>query len=264
MMKTRILKFLTFSFIILLAISCGDDDGEEVTVTPGLEDVEFTFSATEPPIDIQTAPLLQSSDPNANQVGIWISQTDFFSSFLENFQAPAGAAKSTTPIGGKSSKNGRTQEDVIVYTYTISEGGTSISVAYQISETSTSYVFEIFWKFDGTDYVKFIHAEESKDELRDGFMDIFAVDPGSEEDEDFFLRYEWSETAAGLFTFKVFDVDEGFRLTIVSNPDNSGSLTVEFDGILNYEATWNSAGTAGTYATYDFDGNLISTGTWEI
>ena len=125
--------------------------------------------------------------------------------------------------------------------------------AYQVSETNTHYVFELFLKVNNDDYIKYWHSEQSKTG-KQGFLELFG-----DYDDDYTLRYEWAEVA-GVFHFDMITSDT--TINIISNPDHSGSLKVYEDGQLETEITWNASGTAGTYAEYDSDGNLEESGTW--
>ncbi len=252
-------KFFSLLFFLAFAVSCGDDDSESPATD--LENAELAFEVGESPITVPNT-LAQSSDQNAQQVYSWLTAANGMSSWLSYFTIPPDAQKSNESIGRKNRINGRIKENVLVYTWTFEEGENSISVAYEISENGDNYVFEIFWKYNEGDYQKFIHAEESKDPLRNGFMEIFFTDPisGGSSDE-YFFRFEWQETSE-QFTFRMFDSAEGFELTIIVNEDNSGSIDLRFDGVKSYEATWNADGTSGTYATYNFSGELISSGNW--
>ena len=256
-------KFFGLLFLLAFTVSCGDDDSD--TPSTNLENAEFEFSMGESPITVPTA-LAQSTEENAQQINTWLETANEMTNLIANFQVQPGATKSNTPVGRKSRVNGRTQEDVLVYTYTSDDGqGNSISVAYQISEEANNYVFEVFWQYNEGDFQRLIYAEESKDPLRNGFMEVYLTDPTSPgSSSEFLLRYEWEETIEGEFTFRVFDSGEAFELVIVVNPNNSGSLSLSFGGVPNYEATWNSDGTSGTFTTYDSEGNEQLSGEWSV
>ncbi|MBV6645054.1 MAG: hypothetical protein KI790_06380 [Cyclobacteriaceae bacterium] len=245
--------------MFLFVASCGDD--EEANPESGLNDVEFSFSAGDSPIDVPTA-LAQSQDPNALQVAIWLQTANSMSAWLGSFQVPSGAETSSDPIVAGSARV--EADEVLVYTWTSDDGlGGTVTVAYQIAELSDKYTFEVFWKLGEGDFERFIYAEESKGELKNGFMEIYIAGLGEDVVADeYFFKFEWSEDSAGNFTFAMTDSDDGFELAITANADGSGSLIVEYDGTKSYEATWSADGTSGTYATYDFDGNLTGSGTW--
>ncbi|MCG8385327.1 MAG: hypothetical protein MJA30_07290 [Cytophagales bacterium] len=258
----NLVKFFSLVFFLAFAVSCGDDDSDSPSTN--LENAEFEFNMAEPPITVPSA-LAQSTDANAQQINTWLATANEMTNLLSNFEIQPGATKSNTPVGKQGAVNGRTKEDVVVYTYTQSDDqGNSISVAYQISEEENNYIFEVFWQYNEGGFQRLIYAEESKDPLRNGFMEVYLTDPTSPvSSSEFILRYEWEETAAG-FTFRVFDSGDAFELMIVVLPDNSGSLTLSYSGVRSYEATWNADGTSGTFSTFDSEGNEESSGTWSV
>ncbi|SNS83023.1 hypothetical protein SAMN05421640_1420 [Ekhidna lutea] len=246
--------FLLLSFSSLLfVLSCGSS--EEVTVD--LSDVEFSFDASNPPIDQEIINnLLGSNDNNGITIGSHLSTANAMTAYLGFFQSQPNAAQSNTPIGSCGG-------DALVYTYTSSVEGQTISIAYQICETSDKYIFQLFISENGSDFNEFMYAEETKGERRQGFMEIYAADisdagTGSTP----FIKYTWEESTDGTFEFIVTDNSGEFQLTINVNSDQSGSLDYVVSGNLSYEATWNATGTAGTYIYYDSEGNVTAEGNW--
>lgn len=250
-----IMKHLFKSSLLLVVVclvfaSCSKDDD----AAPDLDNVAFVFDAENPPVTIPQG-LQSSSDSRALLANAFLSQANGIIAVVSSIQPPPGAAKSNTPINGRS--NGRTrntQENISVYTWTASDGGNSVSYAYQISETNTHYVFELFLKVNNDDYIKYWHSEQSKTG-KQGFLELF----GDYDDGQYTLRYEWAEVA-GTFRFDVITSDS--KISIISNADNSGSLKVYEEGKLETELTWNAAGTSGTYAEYDANGNVLESGVW--
>ncbi len=235
--------------IALVISSCSKDED----IQPDFDDVEFTFDAENPPVAIPQG-LQSSSDSRALLANAFLNQANGIISIVASIQPPPGATKSSTPINGRS--NGRvasTKENISVYTWTASDGSSSVSYAYQVSETNTHYVFELFLKVNDDDYIKYWHSEQSKTG-KQGFLELFG-----DYDDDYTLRYEWAEVA-GVFHFDMITSDTTIK--IISNPDHSGSLKVYEDGQLETEITWNATGTAGAFAEYDSDGNLVESGVW--
>lgn len=232
------LWLMVMAFVIM---SCSKDE----EVQPDLDNVEFTFDAENPPVTIP--PGLQSSNDNrALLANAFLSQANGIISLVSAIQPPPGATRSDTPISGS---NG----NVTVYIWSASDGGRSVSYAYQVSETSTHYVFELFMKLNNDHYTRYWHSQQSKSG-KQGFLELFGDD-----EEGFSLRYEWVEIA-GVFHFDLISSDT--KINIISNPDNSGSLKFYEGGKLETELTWNADGTAGTYAEYDAHGNLEESGVW--
>ncbi len=254
-MKT--IQKLTFALIIfslIFSISCSKDDDAG---TINLTDVEFTFNATNPPID-QTLinNLIASTDANATLIGSQLSVANLMTVWLSLFDHPTGAVQSNVAIGTCGG-------NALVYTYTLSQEGETISIAYQICESADKYSFQIFFSQNGSAFELFLYAEESKSELKKGYMELYATDltddnPTSEA----LLKYSWTENTDGSFDFIVADTEGDFKLTIELNADSSGTLSIEESGSLYYEATWNNDGTAGTYAYYDSEGNETDAGNW--
>ncbi len=256
-------------FIILLTVgflaSCNDDD-DDPQATTNLENAEIGFDASQPPITIPSG-LASSSDPQAAAINGYLQSVNSLSTWLSVFEAPAGATKSTTPIGRKSGRNGRVEDDVVVYTWSGNDGvGNTYTYAYQVTDGGSKYIFEIFLGFNEGPLNKIIYAEESKDDLRNGFMEIFTANLLSEDisDDTYLFKFEWSEDALGAFEFKYILAVDSFSIVteVLVSPDGSGALTYFIDGDKTYEATWNAAGTSGTYVLYDSDGNILDSGIW--
>jgi hypothetical protein len=249
-MKRLFNSSLWLIIIALIITSCSKDED----VQPDLDDVEFTFDAENPPVTIPQG-LQTSSDSRALLANAFLNQANGIIAIVSSIQPPPGADKSSTPINGRS--NGRvanTKENVSVYTWIASDGNNSVSYAYQVSETSTHYVFELFLKVNNDDYIRYWHSEQSKTG-KQGFLELF----GDYDEGNYTLRYEWAEVA-GVFHFDMITADT--EINIISNPDHSGSLKVYENGQLETELTWNAGGTAGTYAEYDSEGNLEESGVW--
>ena len=238
----------------MFIMSCGDDKDDEAG--PDLSEVNFTFDASNPPIEQDVITNLQSSgDPNALQISGQLSIANLMTVWLGFFQEQPDAVQSTTPIGTCGG-------NALVYTYTVSDGIESFSVAYQICETTDKYIFQIFIAEGGADFSLFLYAEESKGDLREGLMRIYSPDPTETgASTEVFFEYTWQENADGSFVYTVSDTEDGFLMTIRVNADNSGELSYSLDGQLSYEATWNATGTAGTYTTYQ-NGVETDSGTW--
>lgn len=260
----KLLSKLLFTLSVLALITaCGSDDEAPV---PNIENAELAFSAQNPPIEIPTA-LSTSTDQNASQINAQLNVVNSVSNLFAAFEAPAGAEKSTTPIG-RTSKNGRvaaTNEDVVVYTYTATttddQGNTvTVSVAYQIADVGDKYTFELFYKFDGGDFIPYLYAEESKSSLREGSLIVYNIfdeqNPGTES----LITFEWEENSAGVLNFNYSAF--GLLVELVINPDNSGSMDLYYDGVRNFNGTWNAAGTSGTFTYYNEDGSVSSSGSW--
>lgn len=257
-------RYLVFAFLTISIFSCNKDD-EQVNPDQQLEQASLAFDAQNPPVEIPQA-MQTSSNENAQQIASNLALVNSISQFTYNFAVPNGATKSNTPVGRKGSIGGRsaaTQENVVVWEYssTVTDPDTqetfTTTVAYQITDDGVDYIFELFIKFNDGEYLPYIYAEESKDDLRNGMMEIY--NPFDETAPSVTLiRFDWSENAAGILNFS-YQI-EGYKVDILVNPDNSGAMSIYESGSLVYEATWNAAGTEGTYTIYGDNGTL--TGNW--
>ncbi len=242
---------LLAAIALLFSISCSKDDD----ASPDLSSVEFGFDQSNPPIE-QTVinNMVMSDDPNALLTGTYLSTANLMTIWLTYFNQPTGATQVDLPLGSCG-------DNSVTYSWTSTAGTESFTVAYQICETSDKYIFRVFWSVNGSDFDQIIYAEESKSELRSGFMQLFATNPNAEIGGSVVLEYTWEENADGTFEFTVSDDEQGFLMEISVNADNSGTISYTLDGALFYRATWNSSGTSGTYEYYT-DGQVSESGTW--
>jgi hypothetical protein len=75
------------------------------------------------------------------------------------------------------------------------------------------------------------------------------------------LNYEWTR-AGNIFNLSITEHSEGFKVDItVDQATRAGSVTYYFDGVKEYTLTWDDAGN-GTWAYYNEEGDVTSTGTW--
>lgn len=237
---------------LLFNVSCSKDDG----TTVDLSTVEFAFDQSNPPIEQSVINnLVSSEDQNAALTGTYLSTANLMTIWLSYFNQPSNAVQADSPIGGVCGDNSLT------YTWTTTAGAESFTVAYQICETSEDYIFQVFWSINGGDFERIIYAEESKAELRNGYMQLFATNPNAEIGGAVVLEYAWEESPDGSFSYTVSNDEQGFLMEISVNADNSGSMSYSFDGALYFSATWDATGNSGTYAYYA-DGQVTESGSW--
>jgi hypothetical protein len=252
----KMTKFLLLA-IALFAFSCSDDDEK---ASSSLENQ--ALSLTESSTVIVAPSAMQASDDSYAQTAVsYISMANAMSGYLSYFKIPEGSVKSSSRI---TAANGRAQNtgDVVVYTWHDANSG--YSVGYQISEVSDSYVFEIFIILPGeTAWLKYFHAEEKKDRS-EGFMNIYDIF-GVEGDDTsvVWLAYKWGRSG-DIFTFSVSDHSGDFNFKLaVNEKTKAGNVVYYFDGVKQYEMSWNSDG-SGTWAYYDAEGNLDEEGSWDV
>jgi hypothetical protein len=254
MMKTPRALFLLG--IALFAVSCSKDDDAK----PSLEEATLSLTSNNQVITAPAA-MASSEDPYAQMAAGYVGIANSMSAYLSYFNKPNGAVKSTTKI---TAANGRTAEagDVIVYTWTDANSGTSI--AYQISEESDRYVFEIFYKGSGqSDWLKYFQAEEKKDKSS-GFMKVYDIFGITGDDASVALvDYEWTRVG-DILNFTVTDYSGAIKVELVINTKTkAGSVVYTFDGVKAYSMIWESNGN-GSWAFYDEQGNVSESGTWTV
>ena len=233
--------------------SCKDDD--ESTPSQSLENAKPSFSASDTPIELPQA-MVSSTDPVAQTAVGYVESINALTTQLSYFdQIPAGATKSTTPIGRKST-NGRIETDYIVYTWSDGQGST---FAYQVSETTSTYVWEFFYQSSpDVDYVKIMRVEESK-LIRSGSLEYYNFFDNTS--TDYIIKYTWNEDPDGTLYFDMLTPDNSITINAVISPDNSGNIKYYLGGDLYYDISWTSSGT-GSWTLYNFDGSVSESGTW--
>lgn len=245
----KITKALLFSAAIALA-ACSDDDDKKSS----LESAKFSLAAKSAVIAAPEA-LTESEDEHAMMANSWIQLANGMTQYLGYFELPDGAAKSSTRI---TASNARVKDtgDVLVYTWEDEQSGWSI--AYQVSEESDRYVWEIFIKQAGSDWLKYFHAEETKDQTA-GSMKVYDIYGDSPSTVVF--SYEWLRVG-DLFTLTFSDgTDDNVFIIEVNVKTGAGSVVSKENGVKTYEMTWDAQGN-GTW-TYYQDGEVSDSGTWE-
>ena len=254
---TKPYKLLLLIAFSVVAFSCSKDD--DATPEKSLEDVTMSLSGSS---SIVTPPTAMASSDNtyAMQASGYVSLANAMSGYLQYFKPPQGAVKSSTAITTANGRAAAAQTEYLVYTWTDSQGS-GLSLAYQVSEQSGKYVFEIFIKFDqGDDWMRYVYAEEAKDGS-EGLMRIFGAMYGS---DDLMLNYSWKHTG-DLFEFVMSsDADaSAYEVSIkINTKTKAGSVEYVIDGALMYNMTWDAAGN-GTW-TYYIDGEIYESGSWNV
>ena len=245
-------KNLFLLAIALFAFACNNEEAQPNQQEEAAE--VFEFSAENPPVDLPTA-MQNSSTPEAQMINGFVASLNSISAYGAYFDIPEDAEFSTTPV---STSGGRTAAlaDVQVYTWTYADGQQSFTIAYQLSETTTQYKFEIFFNYNGEGFTKVLEGQESKDASRDGNLKWYVAELGA----DPIYVYSWKDNADGSFSAK-FE-GESYLLSYEIAADGSGEIEQSFDGVPFVTYTWNAEGTAGTVVYYDGDGNVTDTINW--
>lgn len=243
-------RILSLILVMAVVMSCSNDDDEE----PALEDVELSFEAGSDLIEVPTA-LLNSSDENAQELAMALTEINTISGFMASFQAPQGAVKSNTaitPINGRAA--GTMADNVVVYTWTDAASGTS--VAYQIKGLSDRYTFEFFYQTPDTDgWIRYVYAEEMKNRSA-GQLTVFDLTP----EEEILASWEWSRSG-DIFTMSYSYPWFGLEYEIEYNTKTkAGSLAYFIDDVVVFEADWTGNG-SGSWKRYE-EGTLVEEGSW--
>lgn len=255
-MKT--VKITLFSALLFFAASCKKDEVKPTTTS--LDNATLSL-ASESQIVTPPTGLANSKDQYAMQAASYINSINGMTSYLSYMKAPSNAVKSNTQI---VAKNGRvaTAGDSETWTWSDSQGN---SVGYQISETTDSYVFDIFLKSSGTaDWLKYFHAEEKKDKSS-GLMyilDIFGIE-GSNTSAKLF-DYTWSLSGTS-FKFKMTSDFEDFEIDLTyDTKTKAGEVVYYIDSEKWYDMKWDTNGN-GSWTVYDTsDGTVEDSGTWTV
>ena len=243
----NLLKRLLYTFLMMAIImSCKDDDPQ-----PSVENAKFSLGASSP-LELPSN-LTASQDEHAQQVVAWAAAANAMSNYSAMFTPPQGAEKSTTAITPANGRLAATTASVVVYTWSDPYYG---SVAYQVSDLSDRFTFEIFTKEDGSeDWYRLVYAEEQKDGS-EGYLVVYDITDNS---GDVWMRWDWTRNGSTfIMDFSSMGV-VSYTFTIDTNT-NAGSIVYSVDNEIIYELTWTSSGT-GTWKEYS-DGELVASGEW--
>src|SRR5690606_34246086 len=221
----RITKLLLLA-AAFFAFSCSDDDEPAPLEKRGISLAENDQVITVPQA------LLSSTDPYANMAAGWIMQANAMSAYLHFFDMPTGAQKSEAKI---TASNGRVKDagDNVTYVWSDTESG--YSVAFQVSEETDRYEFEIFLKIEaGAEFLKYSHAEQRTDRTK-GFMKIYDIFGIYGDDASVvWINYEWSR-AGNIFNLSISEHSDCFELAItIALATNAGSVTSRMSGVTQY------------------------------
>ncbi|HEY9009041.1 hypothetical protein [Ohtaekwangia sp.] len=254
----KITKYLLLLAVALFAFACSHDDKDS---SSSLEKQTISLSSQSQVITAPSA-MQSSSDDHAQMAVSYITMANAMNTYLGYFKAPEGAVKSTTAI---TAANGRVAAsgDVVVYTW--SDANSDVKIAYQISETSDSYAFDVFFQFSGSSsWLKYFHAEEKKDRS-EGFMNVYDILGIYGDNKSLImLKYNWSRSGDN-FTFKLTDTQDNYYFVVTVNEKTKAGEVTYYSGTIKiYDMTWDTNGN-GHWAFYNADdGSLLEEGTWTV
>lgn len=254
----KITRILLFSILTAVAFSCSEDDDAKSS-SSDLEKASLSFAGDAKVIAPPSA-MASSEDTYAMMANSYITQANLMTNYLSYFTPPSGATKSSTAITASNGRVAAAQTEYLVYTWSDPNYG---SIAYQISQESDKWVFEIFFKGKGqSSWLRYVYAEEQKDKSS-GFMNIYDIFTG---DGGLLLNYAWTRSG-DVLTFVLSESASGLnvKVTIVINEKTkAGSVLYTIDGAKFYEMEWDAQGN-GSWAIYEDDGTtVLEEGTWTV
>ena len=245
----KISRILSLIALMAIAVACSKDDDPEP-----LENATLSFSQNSAILQVPQG-LLNSDDPKAMEAASWVTMANALSANV--IAPPAGAQRTTdliTPVNGRTSAT-----TGVVYTWEDPQNG---SVAYQIKDEDSKYVFELFYKGpDDSGWYRYFYAEEFKDRSA-GYMVIYDAWGFMDESRGAqMMRWDWTRKG-DLFTLKMIDNDFGFNLTVEVNTKTKAGSVVYFEGgIKQSEVVWDAQG-KGTWKDFDETGAVVEQGSW--
>ena len=254
--STQLLSF-TLGTALLLSSCSKDDEAVQPTTDDSQDLKEVQLSLTDD-AELSTVAvpeaMQQSDDSYAKMATQYVSAVNQIESFTSYFKPPTGATQSSEPITSSNARMMASKKAYLVYTWTT--GNTTI--AYQLSEEGDNYVWEIFWKEGDGDYLKYVHAEESKT-VKKGFMEVYNIFQST---DDILYKYEWEKLESGTLTLTSTVPQANLVYTVSVNSDGSGSVKYISQEKLLYKMEWTREGN-GTWAYYS-DGEEIDNGSWKV
>ncbi len=192
--------------------------------------------------------MAQSSDPHAQQANAQILLLGSFKIYQAFFLFPVGAEKSNTPITGRRAGN------YSVYKWSDGNGG---EIAYQYRQDGDKIFFEVFFKENGSNYVKFIDGTQTIGRSA-GIMYIY--EKGFNSTTLVAVEYTWDYNN-DVSTSSMKTTESDVLLEVVSQADKSGELLLKENGVVRASWSWNAAG-VGSWIDYNEDGSVSDQGSW--
>ncbi len=257
MKQFRLLLFLALSVVIF---SCSKDE-DPTPASSSLETATLSLSANATVVSAPAA-MRASTDDYAVMASGYVQSVNGMTNYLSMFTVPAGAVKTSAGITASNARVASTQKEYLVYTWSDANNGT---VAYQISEESGKYVFELFFKAkSASSWLRYLYAEEMKDKSA-GAMKVYDIFTGGPT-TSVLVSYSWAKSGDVLnFTMEVPDPDFSYKIVISVNlKTNSGSVSYYLGGVKWYDMIWDTKGN-GTWSWYEEDGKTVSeSGKWTV
>ncbi len=192
----------------------------------------------------------QSADPHAQMSVNFVNTANGFSALKGAFTPPQGLAKGSKTL------------DDPIWRKSWSYNGLTLTMS--IYDRNDMDVWEI--RLDGTDEMYtyknwlFMKIEQSKNG-QTGTLTVYKPVTTNVE-----AQWSWDKDSEGVYslTYTLEEDNEGTKLIVKQNPDNSGSLQFEEkdNGVFvpNYESSWDSNG-AGSWKQFE-NGQEVASGSW--
>ncbi|MCB0284631.1 MAG: hypothetical protein KDF60_18760 [Calditrichaeota bacterium] len=221
-------NLLTVFILVSFFIACSDDS------------TSSNNDSNEPPtLEMRQIPipggLTNSTNVHAQMVVAQITVANSFTGYSAFF----------TPISG-TSNNG-------VYEWT----SAGLNIKMVTDESSDYYTWDIYLSgnYGGVSVNNWLYmSAESFKDGSDGSWTIY--DPLTQG-----VLYQWNWWTGVEDIYNVNMEFTGGEIEIVSYPDESGSIDIYSDSMLDWTANWTSGG-SGNWMDYDSEGNLADSGSW--
>jgi hypothetical protein len=251
----KILLMIAFSAVLF---SCSKDD--DPAPAKSLEDVSLSLAASGSTAPVEApAAMAKSTDDHAMIANSYVTSVNAITGYMSYFKAPQGSVKSSTRITAKNGRVAATKTDYLVYTWTDAQN--NISVAYQVSEQSGKYVFEIFTKTGNKDWLLYVYAEEKTDGS-EGSMKVYNSLFG---DGSLLVTYQWKHNG-DILDFSMVSDTQGTKAEInisINKKTKAGSMEVIFDDVKLYTMQWDAKGN-GSWKVFEEDGTEADKGSWTV
>lgn len=236
-----LLTLILFSFFA--ACSSDDDDGPTEPDDNGDSPPTINVKQVTVPQTMQTA--AQNGDPGATQAMTFMNLANSLPSYAQLFNPPQGSGK----VSSTSAASGE---------WTWTQDGTTFTLTS--TETAEGYklTLTIDGTFNGKSYSNQILMESTVS--KDGNTgEVLFYDPDSGSPA---LTFNWETEADGTYHLDMEAGSEygGFTGQMVVNPDNSGTLDLDYSSGERWEIQWTS--NSGSWTLYNADGSVAQTGNW--
>ncbi len=243
-MKRKILSIAIILILTFFLSSCSKDDDNPVTP----EEKPSPEQPATPQVQLPPS-VSNSNDPHAARAVSFVAMANSFSQYSAFFTPPEGSLAKTADDGN--------------WDYTWTDGTLVITLHYR--ENGEGYSWEVV--LNGTEpssgvvYTDWTMMEaQQNSDGSSGSMTVYEDNTTNPE-----FEYTWTNDGSGHITFEYISFgDYGSKVSITSNPDNSGSMEyceyVNGQYVMTFKLIWTSNG--GEWWEYDYQGNEIGHGTF--